>query len=277
MNEETMKQRIKEKYDDMSAKEKIVAKYIIDNYHQSMLLSSGELAELAGVSDTAVIRFAKALGFKGFLEYKNTIKKEYVPTQKVYSSLALIDHDSEGKVVNRYLGGLMEEMGHFASTLNIQALSEMADQIMKAKNVYLAGFGSDEVVVCFLKNYLNLMGVQCITISEEGLALREKMFHLSSEDVVFLSAYPTLMDSEVWIADFVKKRGARLLLMTDSEITARHLQADVFLAFNEAADNFFNSYVLQMACCNALLLQIYEMYPNETAAQMKRYEDMLSE
>lgn len=277
MNEETMKQRIKDKYDEFSAKEKIVAKYIIDNYQQSMLLSSSELAQLAGVSGTAVVRFAKALGFKGFLEYKKTIKKEYVPTQKVYSSLALIDHDSEGKIVNRYLTGLSEEIRRFSDGLDMNALAEMARQVMEARNVYLVGFGSDEVVVCFLKNYLNLMGVHCIPVTEEGLALREKMFHLGSEDAVFLSAYPTLMESEVWVSDFAKKRGARLLLMTDSEITVRQLKADAFLAFNEAADNFFNSYVLQMACCNALLLQIYELYTEKTTAEMKKYEDMFCE
>ena len=40
MDELTMKQRIKERYDQLSEKEKKVAKYIIDHYQQSMLLSS---------------------------------------------------------------------------------------------------------------------------------------------------------------------------------------------------------------------------------------------
>ena len=56
---------------------KKVAKYIIDNYQQSILLSSAELAQQSGVSNTAVIRFAKALGFHGFLEYRREIRKEY--------------------------------------------------------------------------------------------------------------------------------------------------------------------------------------------------------
>ena len=66
MEHETMKQRIKENYDTLSSQEKKVAKFIIDNYQQSILLSSSELAQQSGVSNTAVIRFAKALGFHGF-------------------------------------------------------------------------------------------------------------------------------------------------------------------------------------------------------------------
>lgn len=75
MTKTTMKQRIKDKYDKLSNKEKIVAKYIIDNYQQSMLLSSTELAKISGVSDTAVVRFAKSLGFKVFLNIHPFKKK----------------------------------------------------------------------------------------------------------------------------------------------------------------------------------------------------------
>ena len=59
MEYKTMKQCIKEKYDTLSMQEKKVAKYIIDNYQQSILLSSAELAQQSGVSNTAVIRFAR--------------------------------------------------------------------------------------------------------------------------------------------------------------------------------------------------------------------------
>ena len=53
MEHETMKQRIKENYDTLSSQEKKVAKFIIDNYQQSILLSSSELAQQSGVSNTA--------------------------------------------------------------------------------------------------------------------------------------------------------------------------------------------------------------------------------
>lgn len=271
-----MKQRIKEKYDELSAKEKKVAKYIIDNYQQSMLLSSSELARFAGVSDTAVVRFAKALGYKGFLDYKKNIKKEYIPTQKVYSSLSLIDHNHDGKILGMYLNSLHNDISTFLNNIDINRLTEMSREIINADIVYLIGFGSDEVVVNFLRNYLNIMGIQCISITEEGLALREKLFLLNSNDVVFMASYPTMMDSEVWVADYTRKKGAKLLLMTDSEITAEHLKADNFVAFYETFDNFFNSYVLQMAYCNALLWNIYELYSEKTTESMKAYHEMLS-
>lgn len=275
MTETTMKQIIKDKYDQLSNKEKIVAKYIIDNYQQSMLLSSTELAKIAGVSDTAVVRFAKSLGFNGFFEYKNCIKKEYISTQKVYSSLSLLDKDSEGKILNGYFKSLMSDMNNFINKIDDEILTKISKIIMNSKKLYIIGFGSDEVVVAYLKNYLNLMGVDCIPVSEEGLALKEKLFQLSKEDVILMSAYPTLMDSEKWVAEYAKSKEAKIVLITDSEITAKLLDVSEYVAFYETADNFFNSYVLQMTYCNALLLRIYELYPEETTKSMKNYHDML--
>ena len=272
-----MKQRIKERYDQLSEKEKKVAKYIIDHYQQSMLLSSAELAQQSGVSNTAVVRFAKDMGYSGFIEYKKAWRKEYVPVQKVYASLPLMERGKEGDYLHNYFRSLLRDITGFIDSIDVTILTRMADQIMKSKRLYLVGFGSDEVVVSFLKNYLNLMGIQCIPVVEEGLALREKLFLMDSNDTVFMAAYPTLMESEVWVGKFAKSRGATLLVISDSEITAKQVGADIYAAFYESTDNFFNSYVLPMAFCNALLLHIFEGYPKQITRSMERYEGILYE
>ena len=63
MEYKTMKQCIKEKYDTLSMQEKKVAKYIIDNYQQSILLSSAELAQQSGVSNTVLQKLSASMDF----------------------------------------------------------------------------------------------------------------------------------------------------------------------------------------------------------------------
>ena len=99
MESKSIKQQIKDCYQQLSPVCQKVARFVIDNYQQTMLLGSVELAEAANVSHTAVIRFAKALGFSGFLEYKNQLKKEYITTQKVYTSLKSMQMGSKGGYV----------------------------------------------------------------------------------------------------------------------------------------------------------------------------------
>lgn len=91
-----------------------------------------------------------------------------------------------------------------------------------------------------------------------------------------MSVYPTLQDDEYWTAAFAKQRKATLITVSDTEITARKLQADISISFHEQAETFFNSYVLQMIFSNALLLRLYEKNKDAASESLKEYENMLS-
>lgn len=272
----SVKQIIQEHYNDLSASNQKIAKFVIDNYQQSMLMGSVELARASGVSNTAVIRFAKALGFSGFIEYKNTLKQEHISTQRVYTYLNLMESSGKGENrVSRYLSALANDFERFTTAFDQKAVDSFCNAILQAKKVYLMGVGSDIVVAVFLQNYLNVMGVSCSLVTQEGLTLREHLFQINSGDVLFLSAFPTTVNDERWAAAYAKKQQAKILVMTDSEVTARELKADSFVCLSESQDVFFNSYFLPMAFCNALLLRLYELAPDHTAQAMKAYEEML--
>lgn len=64
-NEEDIRQRIRQKYNEMPENFQRVAQYIIEHYNEIVYLSVNELASKIGVSDTMVVRFAKYLGFGG--------------------------------------------------------------------------------------------------------------------------------------------------------------------------------------------------------------------
>ena len=277
MSEKTIRNRIKENYETFSAKELRVAEYVMKNYQQSMLLSSTELANAAGVSDTTVVRFAKSLGFSGFLQYRNQIKKEYVPTQKVYASLSSLadEQKNEEALIPWYFHGLLKNCNDFFNQIPESQIEKMVRLIKEAETVYLFGIGSDVVIAHFLENYLRLMGIRCITITEEGLAMKEKFFAMKEHDCLFMSAYPTLEQSDYWVCDYVKRKNAKLLLLTDSELTAHKLNADVSINVKETLDTFFNSYVLSMGVCNAILLKMYELYPTDVSESMKSYQNMM--
>ena len=114
MQEKTIKERIDELYDSLSPACRKVAKYVNDNYQNCLLLSSSELAKAAKVSHTAVIRYTRALGFSGFLEYKKALKDEYIPKQKVYSYLNKMQAGDDGGYLLRRFYGLFPgfALGH---------------------------------------------------------------------------------------------------------------------------------------------------------------------
>lgn len=277
MKTKNVKQLIEDNYSQLSPVCQKVARFVIDNYPQTMLLCSTELAEAANVSHTAVVRFTKALGFSGFIEYRKELKKEYITTQKVYSSLETMHPDSDGGYLNQYFSSIRQELDAFISNFDKNILDDFCRSILKADTVYIMGIGSDETITNFLTNYLNVMGIKTIPVYQEGLTLRERLFLITEKDVLFLSAFPTTMPDEHWAARYAHERGARILILTDSEITARTLHADCSAVVREHSDIFFNSYVLPMLFCNTLILRLYELEQQRTSEFMKAYQKMLSQ
>ena len=65
--------KIRSERDQMSAIERRVADFILDNAHLLRDYSSQQLASALGISQSSVVKFAQKFGFKGYPDLKYTI------------------------------------------------------------------------------------------------------------------------------------------------------------------------------------------------------------
>ncbi len=276
-NASDLKTTIIDNYANFSPQGKKVAKYIVDNYFLVISLSINELASNASVSDTAVVRFAKTLGFHGYLEFKNTLKAEQALVRSPYESLSYFASKPKGEFIPRYLESVQKDIKNFLGNLDFKKIDEIANRLLHANCVYLVGLGSDATAALFLNNYLPLIGIPCVMVTEEGMLLRERVFNLKPDDVVLITSMPAMLEEERWLSQYCKKIGASLIAVTDSEITANTLNSDIFILCAESTETFYNSYVLPMLLYNTLLITINEQDPSRVKKNLKKYKDMISE
>ena len=52
-----------------------IAKYVLDNFNETLNYNVSELADKAGVSDASVVRFCKSLGYKGSRILKSAMRR----------------------------------------------------------------------------------------------------------------------------------------------------------------------------------------------------------
>ena len=69
-NTRDLSNRINESYSRLSKGQKLLATYITDNYDKAVFLTAARLGEVVGVSESAVVRFATHLGYKGYPEFR---------------------------------------------------------------------------------------------------------------------------------------------------------------------------------------------------------------
>lgn len=54
----------------MATNQRKIADYILDNPEKIVTLSSQQLAEIMGVSQSAIVKFSQKIGFKGFPSFE---------------------------------------------------------------------------------------------------------------------------------------------------------------------------------------------------------------
>ena len=239
------------------------------------LLSSTELAEKVGVSDTTVIRFSKSLGFNGYAEFKKSLRSN-VYESTMYDTLQDMNVNRNDQSIANYMLSTVEDLQEFARTIDYQMIRSIAQILLDSREIYIGGLGSDAVVAKYLFTYVRKMGFNPILLVEEGHTMREYLLNITEEDTLLMCSYPKMFQDEREMAWLAKKGGATLITITESETAALLLGGDYNISIRQREKTFFNSYVLPMAFCNLLLLTIYDLAPEKVDESLKRYTEIIN-
>ena len=260
MSKNDVLQELKDNYDKFTGSQKIIGKYVIDNYREVAFMSAIELAEKVGVSDATIIRFARSIGFSGFAEFKNHIRegiKDFDPPYKRLSkSYGLLDDKNN---LNMQIGKTdLKNLEKFLLSLETEKIEQAVDAIYEAKTIYLMGIGTSGLVTDFLTFHLQRMGFKVIAISEGGIVNVEKIISITKDDLLILCSFPRYSKPTYNATIFARKKGAKILTITDSDLSMISRNSDIVLSVKVDNSTFFNSYVVPMELCNILTMSILE-------------------
>ena len=214
-NSDNIENLIKEHYLSLSKGCKRVASYILDHYSHAALLSSTELAEAAGVSDTTVVRFSKALGFNGYAEFKRCLRSNMYETN-LYDDLQRMNVDRSDQFSANYMRSIAEDLQEFTNSIDYGLINTIVRRLLDSQQIYIGGLGSDAVVAKYLFTYIRKMGFNPILLVEEGHTLREYLMNITSQDTLIMCSYPKMFQDEREMARMAKRGGATLVTITDS-------------------------------------------------------------
>lgn len=129
--------------DEMSANEKKLANFILDNAPLVRDYSSQQIAASVGVSQSSVVKFSQKMGYKGFTDLKLAIHESVV---KQESGVAVLQARRSG----RRSGSSLKERLYDSKFDAITAVTELNDDVVlrsaaraidKAVRVQIAGVG----------------------------------------------------------------------------------------------------------------------------------------
>lgn len=219
--EKDILQRIAEECGDYSKRQKAIAKYICENSEIVAFMTAQMLAEAAGVSESSVVRFARQLGFDGYIELRRALQqliKERIATRE---EAAEMDSRELGQLVA--IG--VESLQSAVTPQNERALEQAFLLLNGAERIVVqAGLGMEGLDSSFASN-LRVLGFRACAvpegISREILALDDRSVLVSIGGHYYSGLLGPLR--------YARARNAGVLVLTEDETAPMRQYADAML------------------------------------------------
>ncbi|MET0290693.1 MAG: MurR/RpiR family transcriptional regulator [Pseudoxanthomonas sp.] len=151
--------------DQMSAIERRIADYILDNAHLLRDYSSQQLADALGISQSSVVKFSQKLGFKGYPDLKwsvgQAMARDGVPPQAARAQAA--DVADAYRQLQQTLARSKAAAEEETHSLNPRATIEaVVAQLDGSQKVFVYGLGDDGLFAREFAMRLSLLGLMTV-------------------------------------------------------------------------------------------------------------------
>lgn len=238
--------------------QRLIARYIADNYDKAAFMTAGKLGKTVGVSESTVVRFATELGYEGYPEMRKAlqelVRNRLTSVQRIAAAREMMD---SANVLKSVMGSDMEKLRVTLESLDRESFEAAVDAVISGRNVYILGMRSSAALASFLGFYLNyLMDNVHVVNDTKGSEVYEQMLRIGPEDVLFSISFPRYTSNSLRAARFAKERGAKIVALTDNDASPFTSLADVVLYAKSDMVSFLDSLVAPLSVINAIIIAI---------------------
>lgn len=261
---------IKEQYDNLSAKEKQIADFILEHPRESVNPSIEELAERIGTSESTMVRFARKLGYSGYQRFRIALARETIPSTSQLFEREVIDAaDGFDAVFTSAITSLIETQKILDRTLIMSVATMMAN----ARNVYLMGLGGSNIVAEDALHKLVRTGIICQWAADFHLQLMMAS-QGSNEDVALLISHTGSGYDSLALAEELKANDVPLVVLTTNARSPLARLADYVLAVKAGSSmtvaESFSARIVDLAIIDLLYLQVMEVLKERGIEQLNK-------
>ncbi|MEO5962585.1 MAG: MurR/RpiR family transcriptional regulator [Thermomonas sp.] len=153
--------KIRSERDRMSAIERRIADFVLDNAHLLRDYSSQQLADAVGISQSSVVKFCQKLGFKGYPDLKLSISEALFRADNGNGGTHPVLAETQDPArLGIDLWRCKSEAEEATRLINPpKALADVAEAIGSARTVFIIGLGEDDIHARAFALRLALLGI----------------------------------------------------------------------------------------------------------------------
>ncbi|HEX9790676.1 MAG TPA: MurR/RpiR family transcriptional regulator [Kiloniellales bacterium] len=232
--------------DDLPRRLAQVAEFALEHPDEVAFGTAAELADLAGVQPSTLVRFAQSFGFSGFSDlqaifrarlrdrwpdYGERLKRLEARAQSG-GTLALLDGFADAAIDS--LARLREEISG-------ADLDKAANLLAGARQIGLLGQRRVFPVVAYLAYACAKLGIEARLLDNRGGLLAEEARFLGSEDALLAVSFTPYTPETIEIAAEAAARGVPVVAITDSAFSPLTRSAQAWIEVVESDYGAFRS------------------------------------
>ena len=270
---------IQEKMPGFSKSQRLIGKFITEHYEKAAFMTASKLGLAVNVSESTVVRFAIELGFEGYPEMQKALqnfsKNRLTALQRLDITNDRVDADNLLKSV------LLQDIDRIRSTVEMtdeESFGLAVDKILSARNIYIFGAMSSNVLARFMDNYFQLIFdnvhfVQPINTS----GIYQQLIRMNEQDVFVVISFPRYSQSTVNATSYAASCGANIIAITDGMNSPLAAYANQLLLAKSDMARFADSLVAPLSLINAIIVAVGLRKREELEHTLTKLENMWEE
>ncbi|VTS27927.1 rpiR-family regulatory protein [Streptococcus porcinus] len=211
-----------------------IAQTIIEHLGEIERISLNELAKLSYSSKSSIVRFAQALGYKGWTDFLPALLSERFYSDTHYSdvdhNLPFQEEDSSQAIIQKVATIAKESIQDTADQMSTEALEKAGQELRKARRIVVFGLSPNDYIAQLFRRKMLTLGkiVEVAHTSEFGLMTAS----LRKGDIAILVSYSGTSESSDTLKHLrlLKERGIFIIGLSSHFGTYLKDNSDAFFA-----------------------------------------------
>lgn len=250
--------KIQSELPGFSKGQKQIARFILEHYDKAAFMTASRLGVTVGVSESTVVRFATELGYDGYPHLQRAlqemIRNKLTSVQRMEVAG---DHMGGRDVLQTVLHADTDMIRVTLDEIDRDAFQGAVDALMGAKRIYILGVRSSSALASFLGFYFNLLFENVTLVHTNSVSeIFEQVLRVGPGDVLFGISFPRYSKRTLSAMKYARDRGARVIALTDSQLSPLARVADHVLLARSDMASFVDSLVAPLSVINALIVAV---------------------
>ncbi len=267
--------KIRSERDQMSAIERRIADFLLENSHLLRDYSSQQLADALNISQSSVVKFSQKLGFKGYPDLKFSIGEAVARSSNGSASAGGAAKFQRSKRVG--VAATLWQMKSHAEeetrAINTSDKLEAAAAVLdSAGKVFVLGLGEDGIAAQGFAAKLASLGLT--VIAHNDIALMTASVAMSeSGDAVIAICELGKQSALGQVCRQFRERRCKVISITRNTGNALRMHADVALLISAHDDRPHVAMLLYRSALQHVLDLVYVLFVEDDDARLKRLHE----